>query len=299
MTPFRRNAVIAAMFLVPVLCCFVGIGAFVHMTLAAEEVQRQKEEESRQGKLDELAELQEQLNALRERAEALRQEISDVNKRIQGLAEHLLELRGIGELSEELNEEIDCLRKVLAKLMVELTALEHEIAQKQEEIEKLQGETENVDSLGKEKEKLREQLDELRERLDEAKATRNRLRKKLAELRRWRDEEENKHELCPAKPLPPGRPKPVFLECNANDVVIQPEGTKLRGKPRAGDRKRFLAMAQKTGYVVFLIRPSGFHSFKHYRQLVHSHNNRSDESIQFGFEPVDVSWSLVYPDQES
>ena len=74
----KQVALIVAMFLIPVVCCFIGIGAFIHVTLAAEKVERQKDTELRRQKLQELAELQRQLKTLQEAARALQQNIDDI-----------------------------------------------------------------------------------------------------------------------------------------------------------------------------------------------------------------------------
>ena len=38
----KQNALIVVMFLAPVVCCFVGIGAFVHVILATDQAEQQK-----------------------------------------------------------------------------------------------------------------------------------------------------------------------------------------------------------------------------------------------------------------
>lgn len=302
----KQLALTIGMFLIPMICCFIGIGAFIHVTLAAEKVERLKDAELRRQKLQELAELQRQLSALREAARDLQQKIDEVQKRILELAERLIQLSEDGETAQVLNEEIRGLKELLARLLVELSELREQIAQKQKEIDTLKDETKDAGPLDEQLKKLQKEMEELEKLRDKAESKHNGLLERLDELRRWREAEEDKFEIRPSKPRPEGAPDPVFVECTARGAIIQPEGTRLSDDPGADDSSRFLAAAKKTGYVVFLVRPNSFGgsltrmgSFEKYRGLLLAHNGSSNQEIKFGFEPVEASWNLVYPGQEN
>jgi len=302
----KHNALMAAMFLIPVVCCFIGIGAFIHVTVAAEKVQRQKDAELRRQKSQELAELQRQLNALHEAARNLQQKIAEVEKRILELAQRLIQVGEDGETAQILNEEIHGLKKLLADLLIELSSLRDQIAEKRKEIERLENETKDAGLLDEQLQALQKELKQLKKQRDEAKSKYEGLLDRLDKLRRWREAEEDKFVIRPSKPRPRNAPDPVFVECTSQGVIIQPAGVRLSDDPTADERSRFLAAAKKTGYVVFLVRPRSFGgsstsmgSFEKYRRLLISHNGSSYQKIRFGFEPIEASWHLVYPGQEN
>ena len=306
MTISKPLALTIGMFLIPMVCCFIGIGAFIHVTLAAEKVERLKDAEMKRQKLQDLAELQRQMAVLQNAAKDLQQKIDEVQKRILELTKRLIQLSQNSETAQVLNEETRGLKELLAKLLVELSELREQIAQKQNEIDALKDETKDAGPLDEQLKKLQKEMEELEKQRNKAKSKNSGLLQKLDELRRWREAEEDKYEIRPAKERPENAPDPVFVECTAHGVIIQPEGTRLSHDPVAGDRSRFLAAAKKTGYVVFLVRPNGFGgtstrigSFERYRGLLHTHNRSPNREIKFGFEPIEASWNLVYPGQEN
>jgi predicted nucleic acid-binding Zn-ribbon protein len=305
MAASKHHALMAVMFVIPVVCCFIGIGAFVHVTVAAERAEREIQAELRQQKLEESAELQQQLNALQKAAQDLRQKIAEVETRVAELTARLIQLDADNDTASALEEEIDGLKKRLAELLAESSALRDQIAQKQKEIDKLKDETKDADSLDEQLKMLRKELVNLQTQLDNAKKRNTQLHEELEELRRLRGEEEDKYEIRPSKPRPAGAPDPLFVECTPFGAIIQPEGTRLSDVPGDEDRSRFLAAGQKTGYVVFLVRSGSFGgssrkdgSFERYRAILLDHNRSASLQIRFGFEPVEASWHLVYPGQE-
>ena len=87
--------------------------------------------------------------------------------------------------------------------------------------------------------------------------------------------------------LRPGRP-PKWVECVAGGVIVQPErwiiATADLRMASAGKKSReseLFAGAAQAGYVVFLIRPSGYDSFEEARSYAEK------LGAQVGFEPVD------------
>ena len=286
----RQNALIVVMFLAPVVCCFVGIGAFVHVILAADQAKQQKRVELRKQKLKELAGLQQELDDLKKTFEGLLEKIREVENKIRELTDKLLRANQDSETARKIEEEIRGQKKLLAKLLAELSGLDDQIAQKEKELEALRTQIKKAGPLNDQQKKLEKQMEELQKRVEQASKEHNRLLAKADDLRRQREEEGRKTPIIPRKPLPPGTSKPVFVECTATGATIQPEGIRLNAYPQAKDRSRFLAAARKSGFVVFLVRPNGVGSFRKYRALT-----QNNGAIKFGFEPVDASWNLVYP----
>jgi len=92
--------------------------------------------------------------------------------------------------------------------------------------------------------------------------------------------------------------KPLFVECTWNKAILQPQERTLGSDPDAADREMFLSESRKTRYVVFLIRPDGFHCFEKYRNSLLAANKESQTPVEFGYEPVNADWDLAFPGKE-
>lgn len=93
-----------------------------------------------------------------------------------------------------------------------------------------------------------------------------------------------------ANSLFPGRErarKPQWVECVAETAVLQPQGQQFTLADLKSGGAAF-AKAITTGYVVFLVRPTGFQSFYEGRKIALQHN------LAFGYEPVDAGWKLRF-----
>jgi hypothetical protein len=231
-----------------------------------------------------------QQDALLKTAKELERKIAKIMSQIDELSEKLVQANQDDATARAVETQIRGLKKQLARLLAEMAELQDQLDRKQKRVEELENETKNAGPLAERQKTLQEQLARTQECVKRAIAERDRLAARIDQIRRGREERDREFTIVPSKPLPPGMPKPVFVECTAGGVVIQPAGTKFGLNPTAGDRGRFLSAAGRSGFVVFLIRPGSFDSFAVYRSIV-----RSDGSLQFGFEPVDASWNLVYP----
>lgn len=96
--------------------------------------------------------------------------------------------------------------------------------------------------------------------------------------------------------IPSGSRRPaVFVECDAQGVWMMPERKLLETSASDAAREAFLTRVRSKGYVVFLIRPDGFNAFRKFRELVETHNRASINKLEYGYEPINADWRLVYP----
>ena len=87
----------------------------------------------------------------------------------------------------------------------------------------------------------------------------------------------------------------MFVECDSKGVWLRPERKLLDPTVSPAARTTFLNRVQSTGYVVFLIRPDGFVPFRRYRDVLITYNATAERPLDFGYEPVNADWKLVYP----
>ena len=121
------------------------------------------------------------------------------------------------------------------------------------------------------------------------------IKREIAGVQRQMDEKERMQ----AKELvPSGSRRPaVFMECDSEGVWIMPERKLLEVSVPLASRGAFLARVKSKGYVVFLIRPGGFKAFERYREVLETHNKTSTAKYDYGYEPVNADWKLVYPNE--
>ena len=95
----------------------------------------------------------------------------------------------------------------------------------------------------------------------------------------------------PTKWNPP--PNPLYVECDGQGVVLQPEGVRAPAQPDEPGRARFVQIARQRRYVLFLVRPDGFASFRQYRSLVARNN------LDYGYEPINQNGRVIYDPSRS
>lgn len=259
--PWRRHAARAAiLFVAPVLCCLIGAGAFAHLVLSTA--------------------------APAAAAGPARGAPPDHSAPADSLA---LEIR-------RLDEKLAALRQVPAGRSAkagdeEARALAGRAAALEEELEALRRQQPEAAGTADEPADSEERLRQARER-----------RARLEAERRGAEEDlEQQSRTYSVGALGGGafhaqRP-PVFAECDAGGILVQPEGRRLGAIPNAAESAQFLGLARAARHIVFLIRPAGIESFRRYRAIALEENGRTGEKIDVGFEPVGSDWVLVYPGQ--
>jgi hypothetical protein len=147
------------------------------------------------------------------------------------------------------------------------------------------------------------------EQAENARASRGELEDEIAAVRREIADLEGRinglgreieaKERVPATALvPAGSRRPaVFAECDAEGILLMPEGRRLGAMPTTSERDGFLRYVETTGYAVFLVRPKGIEAFDAYRRVLEEAATGSRGKIDVGFEPIDEDWKLAYPKQ--
>jgi hypothetical protein len=290
MTLSRQHALVAIMFLVPMFCCFVGAGAFVHVVLAVEEKERHKEDRRHREEAEQIVDRQRQCNELAEKIKSLQQKIAEISNRIRGLTERLLQAVTDDKTAGKIREDLAKQRALMAKMLAEFAELSDQIAQKQKAINSHRNETKAAQILDRQLKELRERLADLTKQVEEARKANVSLAETKRDLQREREEQERAVRILPRRRSVWNEQNPVYLDCAAGGAVLQPAGERLAAAPGDADRARFLAAVRKSGHVVFLIRPDGIFTFYQYRGVL-----TQETQVRLGWEPVDASWNLIYP----
>jgi hypothetical protein len=137
--------------------------------------------------------------------------------------------------------------------------------------------------------------------------------KALAEARRRAADRAPAYSVVPYDGVSRTRRKPIYIECTADRVVIQPEGIVLSaadfdgpmgpGNPLASAvraaRDHLVAQAadpkspEAEPYPLFLVRPDGIEAYYAARAAMQSWG------ADFGYQTVDQDWTLEYPPLDS
>lgn len=261
-----RKIVIAAVFVAPMLCCFIAIGAFLHVLMSFMQ-QRQQERTELAQRIEQLAlesaEFEGQLERENERAFGLQRQLEEEQRR--------------AEAAEAAGNEADRLGREAAKMEPRRSSRQ---AQRD-------GVARNVEALPDVRENHRRlslSLEDLQAQLAKAEAEHAEHAKRKIDARDKKEEERKKVRVLEISGTRTRHfRKPVFVECSARSAIVQPEGRKLGPHPDTDDQATFLASARKTRYVVFLVRPDGFRCFENYREVVTSANKDPGTSIDFGY----------------
>jgi predicted nuclease with TOPRIM domain len=260
--------------LAPILCCFIGVGAFLHVAVCLLKAQEH-----------ERIDLQRELENLAKAAASLQRKLANTEKRIEELQRKRAEERTQAEAAQRIEEELRRLQKQKAELAAKIGQLPGHAS--------TDGGNTQPSASNRE---LRAELVQKEAAMNAANAENDRLVAQLSALRRLTEDSKKTYEVAQMEGLHDWEaPEPVYVECDGSGVTIQPEKTHFGSSPDAQERQAFLKAAKRTGYVLFLIRPSGFSSFDRYRTLVVSKRGDSGNSIDFGYEPVNGEWNLVYP----
>ena len=276
----NQRILIAGAFILPILVCFIGIGAFVHLATSFTHAQQQEQ-----------ARFSRKMAEQKEASKVMKDKLAQLKGKISQLQRELREANARGEAEQGIESELGRLKSLKRRLEDELLALRQKVT-------KAQDYARSMNSLKAEVAQLKSVQEDLRARLESEKSKHKRLLSAHdAALR----EREKRVKVFSVTSLSGGSRhvrKAIFAECAADGIIVQPVKRRLSMNMEARDQNTFLSIVRQTRYVVFLIRPDGFESFRRYRALLISENRLSNEPIDIGFEPVNGDWVLIYPGQE-
>jgi len=276
----NQRILIAGAFILPILVCFIGIGAFVHLATSFTHAQQQKQ-----------ARFNRKMAEQKEASKVMKDKMAQLKGKISQLQRELREANAREEAGQGIESELGYLKSLRRRLEDELLALRQKVT-------KAQDYARSMNSLKAEVAQLKSVQEDLRARLESEKSKRKRLMSAHdAALR----ERKKRMKVFSVTSLSGGSRrvrKAMFAECTADGIIVQPVKRRLSMNINTRDQSTFLSIVRQIRYVVFLIRPDGFESFRRYRALVISQNRLSNEPIDIGFEPVNGDWVLIYPGQE-
>jgi len=271
----EKNYMMVAAFAASVICCLIGTGVFLH--LATSTIDEQQEQETNLAQR-----LQEEENA----SQALKKKLVDLEEEMSQ-KKRLLEAESTqNEASRKGEEELRRLESMAARFGEIILSVNRKIAI-------LRGQ---LDSLQKEHAESGVFREDTRRKLEAANAEHRRLVSERNALLQKSKENQKVYSVTSLNEGGALRTRPaVFVECRANEVIVQPLGKRFNFQKGNEEEAAFLTMVKSTRYVVFLIRPDGFESFRRYRNLVLSKNRLTKDPVDIGFEPVNGDWILTYP----
>ena len=324
MSPGNPKGVLIAMLLAPIVCCFIGVGVFLHVVVSM----AQSDEQAK-------ANLRARQQAIVADSQTLEKELEVLQRRIEELRKRLVDAQATGETVRQLERELNLLLAQKAELESRLAQLRQELAQTQGSVTKAERDAQKLTGEAKQarakieqtqrqvaaaqaklgpsatdprdpfaedvgpatgSQQLQGQLDAQRSALAASERELERLNSELGQLMREREENDKTFELKPLKGTRRwNAPQAVYVECNGSGVTILPAGTTFATDAPADQEQPFLEQATRTGYVLFLIRPSGFASFTRYRDLLTAKRGSGRNRLDFGYEPVNEDWLLILP----
>jgi hypothetical protein len=318
------SAMVVGMILAPVLLCLLGVGTFLHLMVSAVGGEEQEQARRRQ-----------QLRDLTDRAGELEQQLSQMGRQAAGVQCQLAREREASEAAQKQTEELRRLQTERSQQEAELAELHAQLAaaktaadcaergagQTRDEIRRAEQRVHQLErdlatasaarSTGSPApngksappvapDDWEARLARQRAAWEASQAESQQLAAQLAQLQRRPDPSTKTVRVERIRGTQAWHaPDPVYVECDATGVILQPAGRHFSASPNAEQRDAFLQAAQRSGYVLFLIRPAGFESFRQYRAAVAAGRQASGKPIDFGYEPVNADWHLVYPENKS
>ena len=276
----KRATILVLVFVAPAFCCFIGIGAFVHLTAAYAQM-------TQAPKIGPLEQLQVETKAV----DAFKRKLYEVKKMAYKLRNELANKKVLGSRTQNLWDKTRQLQSTTKCLKEELQLYDQNIYQAWSDTAKLKDQIAELIEVNSRYKDLQAQFDQAREEHAS-------LLSELHEVERKNEEQKNRVSV---RGLSDGASRHVrpttFVECTAEGIIIQPSKKQLGKVPDLTDKNAFLGAVINTHYVMFVIRPDGFESFTNYYELVLSENRFSSEPIDFGYELVKANWDLIYPGQ--
>lgn len=302
----NRAIIVGVLLVVPTLLCLMGVGAFLHVVVHAATVE---EEHARQQAQRQLEDDQRDAEELSRDIEKLERTIEDIQRRLAEAAQG----RDCQDNLAQLQAQQERLQRELAAVLQKLEEWEERLGAGNKDSEELRRQ---LSEARQKIETLKQQLAEMKPAAEGENAEPPQPGPKLAELRRaiaaakgamerqTRKNEQLQAELNGLRQSsrdpnikidaihgsvdwqPP--PDPLYVECDGQGIVLQPESVRLRADPSDEEMKRFAQTARRRRYVLFLIRPDGFTAFQQYRVQI------GQDKIDFGYEPINQDGRVLY-----
>lgn len=306
-----RTMIIGVLFLLPVMLGLIGVGALLHVAVrvvAAEQEAEIDEAETRiehdkrreaellaairelerdraetRDRLNEAQDQQAELDRLEEERARREEEREILERQLRELEARV----GVkDEDREDLQEQRDEARAKLDRLTREIARLQDQIAQ----MDRSPNPGGNPPAEGRSRSELEAEIARLQQELEEQKKALGRAEADWDRLGQEPTDPNIRIERIRGSTNWQPPPNPLYVECDGQRVVLQPENESLSVRPDSADRDRFVQRARQRQYVLFLIRPDGFHSFDRYRHLVF------ENDVRYGYEPINQEGRVVYPE---
>ncbi len=293
---------------VPILLCLIGTGVLLYLVADGNSAEVGQLVQRRQT----AAELQQQIQALRRRIEQLKQRLQEVDRRLADAQQAKILQSQIAQLQQEkqrLQQELEKLLKLWEELQKRLSA-------NTQELEKLQRQAEEAQvELARLEQKIREMQPGPGDPKDpgptiaELQAQHANISQKIESQKRQNEQAQARlDELAQAVKHPDkyiklgeirgsehwqAPPNPLYVECDQQGILLQPENRRLPVQPDSSSKADFLQTARQRKYVLFLIRPNGFDSFRNYRKLL----EQQASEVDYGYEPIRQDGRVLYPER--
>jgi hypothetical protein len=165
--------------------------------------------------------------------------------------------------------ELEDARNLLAKLQAQAAEEEKKVA---DGTKALAGQQAAAEQAARELAALRDRIRQARERIDAAE-------RKIGELRAQLDKRRGEVDVTEIAPRGSGA-NPQYVECLKDGLVLRPQGQQIA----LGELKRkssAFAQAIHRDFVVFLVRPQGYDSFRA------AHSLAVEKGLKVGYRPVE------------
>ena len=294
-----RLMVMGIVCVVPVLICMMGAGVLLYIVAqnsSAEVAQLTQRQHT-------ATQWQEKIQSLRQRIAQMEEQLREVDRRLaeaqkaqslqQQIAQLQQEKQRLQQERERLRNQCEALQSQAAAKAHELEKLQQEVAQAQarlahllQKIREMQpGPSDpHTPDPGATLAELRSASQSLQEKLERQKRMNE---QKQAELDRLQEELTSNRPRFKIQTIRGSEqwqvpPNPLYVECDGQGIVLQPENQRLPSHPNTEQEDHFLRVVRERKYVLFLIRPNGFQSFRKYRGLL----EEKAEEIDYGYEPI-------------
>jgi uncharacterized phage infection (PIP) family protein YhgE len=166
-------------------------------------------------------------------------------------------------------KELEQARNLLAKLQAQAAEEDGKLARG---IETAAAQKKAAELAARELAALRERIRQARERIDA-------VEKKIKELREQIDKRKGEVDVTEIAPRGSGE-DPQYVECLKDGVVLRPQGQQIALEQLKKKSPAFLQGIHRD-FVVFLVRPQGFASFRA------AHSLAAEKGLKVGYRPVE------------
>ncbi|MCS7304959.1 MAG: hypothetical protein NZ602_07615 [Thermoguttaceae bacterium] len=303
-----RVMIFGLMCVVPVLLCFIGGGVLLYVAAdesSGEVAQRVQDHQT-------AAQLEEKCRVLHRRIAELEEQLREADRRLEkakkaeGLQSQVSQLQ---QERERLQQELEQLRKQWEEIQKRLSTSSHELARLEQEVAKAQAKLAHLQQKIQEMQPGPGEAQDQGPTMAELEAAKQQLTEALQRQNNINEQKQARLDELSQKVKEPGRtlrvdeirgsgqwqlpPNPLYVECDGQGILLQPEKCRLPTRPTSSQEEEFLRTVRDRKYVLFLVRPNGFDSFRVYRQLL----RQKAGGIDYGYEPIRQDGEVLYPER--